>query len=320
MEKPKVTPKDFFVWVAAMIFLYGSVFALIRLLFDYINYVFPDALNSYIDPYSASMRIGIATLIVLFPAFLLLMRLIRRDIIRDMMKKELWIRRWALFLTVFIAGLTVIGDLITLVNYFLGGEITTRFLLKVAVVLLIAGGAFLHFLADIMGYWVQYPKRAQIVGWSAGALILISIIAGFFIMGSPNQIRLYRFDDQKVSDLQTLQWQIVQYWQQKEKLPVSLAELEDPISGYTVPLDTQTGELYEYKVTASMSFELCATFNAETQPNSTYGNRMLTVPISADVTGKDLMADTWQHESGRQCFGRTIDPERYPPYSKQKAQ
>lgn len=320
MDKPKVTPKDFFLWVAAMIFLYSSVFALIRLLFDYINYTFPDALNTYIDPYSSSMRIEIATLIVLFPVFLLLMHFIRRDIQREAMKKELWIRRWALFLTVFIAGLTVIGDSITLINYFLGGEITTRFILKVVVVLLIAGGAFLHFLADIWGYWVQYPKRAQAVGWGAGLLIVVSIASGFFIMGSPNQIRLYRFDDQKVSDLQNIQWQIVNYWQQKEKLPAALSELQDPISGFVVPQDSQTGSAYEYKTTGKLSFELCASFNAKTQPNSQYTSRAIMAPVPASVEGKDLTTDTWQHDAGRTCFERIIDPQRYPPYSKQKAQ
>src|SRR3989344_6706920 len=128
MDKPKVTPKDFFLWVSAMVFLYVSAFALINLLFEYINYTYPDVLNAYIDPYSGSMRIEIATLIVLFPVFLLLMHFIRRDISRDTTKRELWIRRWALFLTIFIAGLTVIGDLITLINYFLGGEISMRFI------------------------------------------------------------------------------------------------------------------------------------------------------------------------------------------------
>ncbi len=319
MDKPKVTPKDFFLWVAAMIFLYSSVFALIRLLFDYINYTFPDALNSYIDPYSGSMRIEIAALIVLFPVFLLLMYFIRRDMVREPSKKELWIRRWALFLTVFIAGLTIVGDLITLINYFLGGEVTMRFVLKVLVVLLITGGGFLHFLADIWGYWVQYPKRAQAVGWGAALLVLASIAAGFFIMGFPSQIRLYRFDDQKVMDLQNVQYQIVNYWQQKQRLPVVITDLNDAISGYRIPIDPQVPNAYRYEVTGPMSFRLCATFNAETQPNSSTGRSTpMSAPMPIDASGKPI-EDSWHHGAGEVCFDRTIDPQRYPPYSKQKA-
>ncbi len=321
MDKPRVTPKDFFLWFAGMIFLYGSIFALIRLLFDYINYTFPDALNSYVDPYSSSMRFEMASLIILFPAFLALMRFIRKGMIADASRKEVWVRRWALYLTVFLAGLTVVGTLITLINYFLGGEITTRFILKILVVVLVAGGMFMHFLADIWGYWIQYPERARAVGWGAAAVILASIVSGFFIMGSPMQIRLYRFDDQKVSDLQNIQWQVVNYWQQKEKLPATLADVQDPISGVTIPTDQQSGASYEYSVKGATSFELCATFNADTQPNSasnTY-SRPVAAPVAPGATGSDLMNDTWQHGPGRVCFERTIDPQRYPPYSKQKA-
>src|SRR5262249_28131715 len=148
-------------------------------------------------------------------------------------------------LTIFVAGLTVAGDLVALINYFLGGDLTTRFLLKVAVILLIAAGVLMHFLADMWGYWKEFPERARYVGWGAGALILATIGAGFLIMGSPGQVRLYRFDDQKVNDLQTIQYQVVNYYQTKGILPASMSELNDPLSGFTAPGDPQ-GSGYEY--------------------------------------------------------------------------
>jgi Domain of unknown function (DUF5671) len=181
---PKVTPKDFFLWFGAMLALYGSVISLITLLFQYINYAFPDPLEHYyVEPYSGGIRFAMASLIVLVPLALVLMRLLRADIAAVPEKKDLWVRRWALVLTVFIGGVVIVGDLITLINYFLGGDLTTRFLLKAAVVLFVAGGVFLHFLADVRGYWVEQPARAKMVGYAAGLLVLLSIVAGFFIMG-----------------------------------------------------------------------------------------------------------------------------------------
>ena len=51
MDRPKTTPKDFFLWAGAMVTLYAGVFAFVGLLFDYLNYTFPDtALNYYVDP------------------------------------------------------------------------------------------------------------------------------------------------------------------------------------------------------------------------------------------------------------------------------
>ena len=308
MDKPKVTPKDFFLWAGAMVALYGSVISLVTLLFEYINYSFPDPLEYYVDPYSGGIRFAMASLIVLVPVTIILLRLIRTDIAHEPVKSELWVRRWALMLTVFVAAAAVVGDLITLINYFLGGELTMRFILKVATVLLVAGAAFLHFLADLRGYWSQYPARAKIVSWAVGVVVVAAIASGFLIMGSPNQVRLYRYDGQKVSDLQNIQWQIVNYWQQKQTLPNSLTELEDPISGATIPLDPQSKEAYTYRKTGALTFELCALFNAESNNE--------VASLARDPYYYGVESENWQHVSGEVCFERTIDPERYPPYKK----
>lgn len=309
MNHPKVTPKDFFLWAGAMIALYSSVFAFLALLFQYINYAFPDPLSYtyYSDPFSSSIRIAMATLIVMVPVAVVLFRYIRKDISADRAKADLWIRRWALVLTIFVAGLAVVGDLITLINYFLGGDITTRFVLKVAALLLVASAVFMHFLADFRGYWTKYPDRARMVSYGAAVAVIFAIAVGFFIMGSPAQVRLYRFDAQKVSDLQSIQYQIVNYFQQKESLPVNLEELADPLSGWTMPKDPQGGA-YRYEKTGDLSFKLCAEFNAESQGSDPSVSR----PV--DIYGVE--GENWQHGTGEVCFDRTIDPQRYPPYTK----
>lgn len=307
MHTPKVTPKDFFLWAGAMIALYGSIIAFLTLVFQYINYAYPDPLSyNVVEPFSGPMRFAMASLIVLVPTTIVLMRFIRNDIARDAMKAELWVRRWALVLTVFIAGATVIGDLIALVNGFLGGDLTMRFILKVLVVLGVAGGIFLHFLADLRGYWNANPGKAKQVGIAAGILVVITIVAGFFIMGTPGQVRLLRFDEQKVSDLQSIQWELVNFWQQKQVLPAGLEELNDPLRGYVVPKDPQTGEGYRYERTSNSSFRLCATFNAE--------SRLSTEEMPVRAYGS--IEGSWQHGAGEVCFDRTIDPERYPPFTK----
>ena len=312
MDKPKVTPKDFFLWAGAMIALYGSVISFMMLLFQYINYAYPDPLNYYVDPFSGPIRFAMASLIVLVPLTIVLMRIIRNDIARVAEKADLWVRRWALVLTVFIAGGTVIGDLIALVNTFLGGDLTMRFILKVLVVLFVAGGVFLHFLADLRGYWNANPGRAKTIGLAAGVLVLVAIISGFFIMGTPGQVRLLRFDTQKLSDLQSIQWQVVNFWQQKERLPQSLEELKDPLSGITIPLDPQNGTDYGYRITkAPYSFELCAEFNTESSDSVAQGGK-----VSTPVYLGGFESENWQHSTGQACFERTIDPERYPPFDK----
>lgn len=301
-------------WLGALIALYGSITSFITLLFEYINTAFPDPLAYYGDPYGGAVRTSMATLIVLVPASIILFRLIRGSIDKEPAKASIWVRRWALVLTLFIAGAVVVIDLITIINTFLGGEITSRFFLKAAVVLLVAVGVFLHFLADIKGYWGAHVKKANLIGISMGVLALAAVISGFFIIGTPAHVRDLRLDAQKVSDLQSIQYQVVYFWQLKRTLPADLAELNDPLSGYLVPVAPETGEAYRYERTSDSSFNLCASFNAETpdtKGQGAYGGRDIAYPSPVGQ-----MDENWTHSAGEHCFSRTIDPERYPPFEK----
>lgn len=319
MDKPKTTPKDFFLWAGAMVALYVAVFNYIALLWDYINYTFPDPLSYYSgDPYQSGISWEMASLIVLSPLFLLIMWYIHRSIRADATRAEIWVRRWALYLTLFVAGVSIAVDLIYVLYAFLNGtDLTARFLLKALVVLMVAVIGFMHFIADLWGYWEQYPARNRMVAWATGVLVIVTVIAGFFIVGTPAQARLYRYDDQKVNDLQSIQYQVVNYWQSKQKLPIALADLNDPLSNYTVPSDPQAEDSYTYKATGALSFQLCATFNAASHGTASVSDR--TAPIPAGMSGKGI-SENWQHETGTICFDRTIDPERYPPFSKTKTQ
>lgn len=318
-DGPKTTPKDFFLWAGAMLSLYMGLFAFVSLIFGYINHTFPDQLLNYYynDPYQGGISYAMASLIVLTPVFLIVMRIIRTDIRRDPSRGAIWVRRWALFLTLFVAGATIVVDLITVLYTFLsGGELTAAFVLKTATVLLAAAAGFVYFLADLNGYWFKYPRGARLIGYGVGCFVLISVVAGFFIVGTPGQARLYRLDDQKIGDLQTIQYQIVSYWQQRSVLPAVLTDLNDPIAGFVVPVDPQTGQYYSYRATGPLTFELCADFNMPSRS----GTQTTVVPRPVALGPDGLQApggvyDNWQHIGGavQTCFERTIDPERYPP-------
>ena len=58
-------------------------------------------------------------------------------------------RRWLTYVTLFGAACTLIGDVMSLVYSALGGELTTRFVLKVVIVGAIAGTIFWYYLSDL---------------------------------------------------------------------------------------------------------------------------------------------------------------------------
>jgi hypothetical protein len=310
MDRPKVTPKDFFLWAGSMVALYWSIYAFIAIIFSYLDYVFPDTITYYLsDPYASGVSYSMASLIILVPAFLGLMHVIRTSIVADNTRAEIWVRRWALYLTLFIAGITIVGDLVTLLTYFFEGDITVRFLLKVAVVLLVSGAGFLHFLADLRGFWVANPHQARVVGWATGVLVVLTIGVGFLVIGSPWQARAYRYDTERINHLQSIQAEIINYWRSKETLPKQLSDLNNSLSAFYLPLDPKTNFAYEYRALGALSFELCATFAAETQFGA-MEHRSQPVKYPGVPGG----TDNWHHAEGRTCFTRAIDRDLYPPY------
>ncbi|MBM3257306.1 MAG: hypothetical protein FJY98_03170 [Candidatus Liptonbacteria bacterium] len=302
--RPRTTAGDFFLHLGVVATLYFAAGNLISLLFDIINIAFPDRLSRVTDFYSSGIRFALASLIIIFPLYLYLNRYLARDMDRSPEKRDLGIRKWLFYFTLFLAGAIVAGDLVAVLNTFLRGEITVRFILKALTVLLVAGSVFWYYLKELRSATPGSLTRVWNIG--SGVVVLAAVIGGFMVSGSPMRARDLRFDEQRVGDLQNIQWQVVNYWQTKGKLPASLAELKDPIGGYEAPRDPLTDAAYEYSVKGERVFSLCATFALPTRTDA-FGKS-----ISESYYGPST-GDNWQHEEGRTCFDRTIDPERYPP-------
>jgi cytochrome c biogenesis protein CcdA len=311
--KVKSSPKDVFMHLLMIVMLYASTISFISLWFDYINNLFPDKLNYYYQAVLEGVLIATATLFVAFPVFLLASWLIGRDEKKDPIKHELRVRQWLIYLTLFVSAIAIIVDVVRLVYDFLSGELTLPFFLKIFVVLVVAGFAFGYYLWDVKRTADVSTKVPKIFTWITSAIVLASIILGFFLFGTPAHQRSVRFDSQRVSDLQMIQSEVVSYWQQKEALPTQVSDLTNNISGFFAPLDPNTGIGYEYTVKGPLSFEICATFEAKSINNNTSpeGRNYVSKPVSGGYALGDAYNQNWDHEIGRKCYERTIDPAIY---------
>lgn len=151
--RPYLSARDAFMYLVLFSTLYVSAYHLGSLVFTFIERAFPDAAataNEYVVDYTRQrMRWSLASLIVAFPVFVAVSRSLDREIRRDPTKRSSMVRRWLTYLTLFLAAIALVADVISLVYYFLGGELTTRFLLKVATVAAIAGASFWYYLSDL---------------------------------------------------------------------------------------------------------------------------------------------------------------------------
>ena len=302
-QTEKISPKHVFLHLFVIIMLYAATINFLTLAFQYINVWVPDTLseiNFYTqNQYHNTIRFALAFFIIIFPVFILTSWSLNRSYLKNPAVKDMKTRKWLIYFTLFTAALIIIGDLVRIVFVFLEGEITTRFILKAISVLFVIIVIFGYYLWDIKR--TKAFKRHKQFVLAIVIIALITIIAGFFIIGSPKTERLQRLDLERVQSLSNIQWQIINYWQKKERLPEQLSDLEDEISGYTVPTDPITKEPYEYQTKGDETFELCATFDLAGQKEEIRMPRY---------------EQSWQHGLGRICFERTIDKELYPPNSK----
>jgi hypothetical protein len=300
-QKSKTSAKDFFLNLGAIVALYTVVISVLNLLFTVINNAYPQ-ITTYYYRSTQSISFPTATLIIVFPIFVVLMWLLQKSYVTEPEKKNLGVRKWLTYITLFIAGIVLAGDLVSVLYYFLDGqELTTGFLLKVFSVLVVTLGVFLYYISDIKG---KFTAKSQKV-WLAIAcfVILASILWGFSVLGSPRTQQLLKYDEQKVTDLQNINSEVTSYWQVKGKLPNTLDDLSGAGRYFTVPVDMQSQKPYEYVLVNqnAKSYNLCAEFNI-TSPDA----------AKPDIYMRPIGYQSWKHPAGHWCFEQVIDQSQYP--------
>lgn len=305
------SPRDVFLYLLAVAMLYMSTWRLVDLLFQYIDAVLPDKLQGYYPTYSYDeIRFSISTLIIVFPVYLATTWYLKKDMIKNPEKHELRIRKWLLNFTLFVAAITIVVDLVTLINTFLNGELTLRFFLKVLVVLIVVGAILAYYAWDLRRELKSDSKPSKVLAIAVSLVIIGSIVGGFFIVGTPATQRKKRFDEQRVQNLEFLQSQIISFWQVNGRLPDGdinelIKTFGRGISGMETN-DPETNIPYEYHRTSGKnSFELCATFNF---PSENQQNGMVSYYPTGD---SDMAMHNWEHGDGKKCFARTINEKIY---------
>src|SRR5678815_4564073 len=87
-----------------------------------------------------------ACVAVSFPIYLLVMRLILREAADHPERLESGVRKWLTYLALLGTAGAMICDLIWFLDYFLTGELTLRFVLKAATILLISAAVFAYYI------------------------------------------------------------------------------------------------------------------------------------------------------------------------------
>lgn len=206
-------------------------------------------------------------------------------------------RRWLTYLTLFVTSCALIGDGITLLFTLLSGELTLRFILKVLAVLVLSGLPFGYYFSVLRIEHDQYRKSSIHTRALFASVVVtaVFVLVGIVIVGSPMQGRAEKFDEQRVSDLRSIQNEILNevYGMDRgipvpegarvlpKPLPKNLESVASAAQYEKLRItDPETGIPYRYE-TKNSTYRLCATFS-----------------LSRDW-GYDIF---WNHPAGEHCF------------------
>ena len=108
--------------------LYITVGSMIALYFSYLDYLFPDPadISWNLDQGLEGVRYAIAAIFIGFPLFAVLTGILERAVLREHESQVPAVRKWLTYLTIFLAAAIALGDIITLLFYFLNGTYTPR--------------------------------------------------------------------------------------------------------------------------------------------------------------------------------------------------
>lgn len=291
----------FFLYLVSFLSLQFVATGLGTILYQMINKFFPDAatvsLYSYMGSFQqTAIKFGLASIIIATPVYFITSFLIAKYLSEGKILENSKVRKWITYIILFIASAIILGDLISLVYNVLGGDMAARFILKVFVILLIAGSIFGYYFWDMRKknmVGAEYPGN-KIAAAASIAVILIIFVGSFFIVDSPTTARNQKIDSATVSKMQNYKYSIESYYRKNYSLPVKLADVEENDS-YPMPLGNESANISNitYKTTGQFAYQLCADFK--------------TSNLQANSNGRyDHNDKNWQHDKGNKCFNQEI--------------
>jgi type II secretory pathway pseudopilin PulG len=296
------TAKNFALQLGSLISLYVSLGALIALLFGIITILYPDTAQYAWEGEGAraTIRTTIAMLVVFFPTYIVLTRLVN-NVRRTEQGMYLTLTKWLIYLSLLVGGGVLLGDLVMVLNSFLNGELTLRFILKALSVLLVVGGAFVYYVLDVRGHWQKNESQSIRYGIVVAVVVLIAIVYGFTMIETPSEVREKNIDQTQLSDLMNIQSSIQSYAIVEGKLP---ATLEEAFNALPTPKASSGRAEYRYEVKSATTFELCAEFASPTSESDRmyYADYEPTEPMMVKES------NNWNHGAGEWCFKRIVNP------------
>ena len=145
--RPYVSAKESFLYALTFVSLAMTAWHLNWLGFEIIDLLLPEEHEDFF--YYDEIRWSISTLIVFLPVFLFMNFRVLNDANKDPARRRSTVRKWFGYITLFIAAVVIIGDLIFTIFMLLSGDLTLRIVLKTALLGLSSAMMFFYFRGEM---------------------------------------------------------------------------------------------------------------------------------------------------------------------------
>ena len=300
--------RDAFLYLLSFATLATWSTSLGALIFSFIDHWLPDPVaRGYASSLRTTLSWEMARVAIAFPVFLLVTRLTVREARKFPDRLQSGVRKWLTYIALLGTAGTMICDLIWFLNNLLAGEITARFLLKSATVMIIAGMIFVYYLSSLRspGQDMSRAKLRNLTFAAAATLaVTIAFCIGLLVAGTPSEQRRFAADDVRIRDLRTI-GNAINGWYNRASLrnsqpamPPNLAALVQSGNLTRAAIeDPETHAPYTYEPGIGTRYELCAEFISPEQPD-----RPMRVPHS----------EFWHYGKGHTCY--VLDASQPAPW------
>jgi hypothetical protein len=281
IDFPVPVPKPQQYGSAREAFLYIVFFALLgmvagyvgALAFAFVESLFQDQLDERLWRAQVSgLRWGIAGLAVGYPIFIFLGARLGAARRRDSKRRDSRVRVWLTYVTLIIAAVVLIGDLVAVVYQFLSGELGARFLAKAGVVGLISGAIFWNFARDAERTDARADWPGRILAVMATIVAAGLVAWAITVARSPAAARAGLADERRIEDIGAIARLVDCHVAYFGALPSSLDEMEARLAeragsapvargcAEPLPRDPATQSHYAYEALEGGAYRLCAIF------------------------------------------------------------
>ncbi len=263
----KQNAKYAFYYLLSLVALIFTTISVGLIVYSIIDKTVPDALNTYIGNYDGQLKFAISALIIAAPSFYLLSGLIFKGLRKEEMEKDSGVRRWLTYFILLVSSLIILGVFIGVINNFLSGELTSRFILKAITIFILSAGVFSFYFYDIKREdLIKKDLVVRLFFLISLALLIAAFSAAFFFVESPKTARARRLDQIIINNISGLESSVNTYYDKNKKLPETLEVLKAEKNIYLDAAnlsDPETKQPIVYQKLNDKDFQFCATFRLD---------------------------------------------------------